>query len=282
MRERARARQREWLFFFFFFFSVYLEGRQAVYLPVEISLEEEDVYFFTFGHNLGTRGFCCPLCATVWWFSVCLQNRWSGVGVGGGLIDSKSGWGFLRFCLGIPRPSCAEPGLTPEVTQLEREETPCRLPISVKIFVPHGWGLGVCVCVCVCVCVRACVRACMCMCVFNRMVSGTCGPPCVASAQAVLPPFATTHTHSSHLCRTSVCPSLSTHTHTHTHTRVRPPRQVGNHEKATLCSQTAQSDHSGALTPMQPLLPTEMVCMCASACASVGLSACADKCVWTR
>lgn len=54
--------------------------------------------------------------------------------------------------------------------------------------------------------------------------------------------------------------------HTHTNGGVRPPRKVGNHEKATLCSQTAQSDHSGApLTPMQPLLPTEPVCV--SVCA---------------
>lgn len=55
--------------------------------------------------------------------------------------------------------------------------------------------------------------------------------------------------------------------HTQTNTRVRPPKQVGNHEKATLCSQTAQSNHSGApQTPMQPLLPTEPVCMCAHTC----------------
>lgn len=140
-------------------------------------------------------------------------------------------------------------GLTSEVTQLEREETPHRLPISVKIFVPHGWD--------VCVSVSVCV--------FNKMASGTCGAPCVGAAQAALPPFATAHTHSSHLCRTSVCPSLSALRHTHTPTPESDhPGKWENHEKATLCSQTAQYDHSGApLTPMQQLLPTEPMCMCA-------------------
>lgn len=57
----------------------------------------------------------------------------------------------------------------------------------------------------------------------------------------------------------------------HTPTPVRPPRLEGNHEKATLCSQTAQCDRSGApLTPMQQPLPTErsvcaLLCICQSA-----------------
>lgn len=70
----------------------------------------------------------------------------------------------------------------------------------------------------------------------------------------------------------------------HRHT-VRPPKQEGNHEKATLCSQTAQSNHSGApLTPVQPLLPTKLVCVCMHPCASrsVGPSALSDKSVWTK
>lgn len=73
-----------------------------------------------------------------------------------------------------------------------------------------------------------------------------------------LPPHTFTHLTFAGRVYVRPCP------HTHTNGRVRPPRQEGNHEKATLCSQTAQSDHSGApLTPMQPLLPTKLVCICA-------------------
>lgn len=80
-----------------------------------------------------------------------------------------------------------------------------------------------------------------------------------------LQPHTHTHIHLAHLHSTSVYPSLSTHTNT----RVRPPRLEGNHEKATLCSQTAQCDRSGApLTPKQEPLPMErsvcvhFLCIC--------------------
>lgn len=120
-----------------------------------------------------------------------------------------------------------------QASAFRREETPCRLPVSIKIFVPRGWGL----------------------CVFRRMVSGpsVCGH-CPGRLATL---WSHTHTHLTFAGRVYVrlCP--------HTHTRVRPPRIAGNHEKATLCSQTAQSDHSGApLTPMQRLLPTEPVYVC--------------------
>lgn len=80
-----------------------------------------------------------------------------------------------------------------------------------------------------------------------------------APSGPVLPPFATARARSTHLHGTSVYPSLSAHTNT----GVRPPRLEGNREKATLCSQTAQCDHSGApLTPMQqPLPPEPSVCV---------------------
>lgn len=64
----------------------------------------------------------------------------------------------------------------------------------------------------------------------------------------------------------------------HTPTPVRPPRLEGNHEKATLCSQTAQCDRSGApLTPMQQPLPTERS-VCVHFYAFVSWPSCILKC----
>lgn len=77
-----------------------------------------------------------------------------------------------------------------------------------------------------------------------------------------------THIHSTHLHSTSVYPSLSAHTNT----RVRPPRLEGNHVKATLCSQTAQCDRSGA-----PLTPTEGS-VCVHFYAFVNRPSCILKC----
>lgn len=106
------------------------------------------------------------------------------------------------------------------------------------------------------------------MCVFIKMVKwhSMCGQSGLLCHP--VQPHTHTHIHSTHLHSTSVYPSLSAHTNT----RVRPPRLEGNHEKATLCSQTAQCDHSGApLTPMQQPFPAErsvcvhFLCICQSA-----------------
>lgn len=112
----------------------------------------------------------------------------------------------------------------------------------------------------------------MCLCVFIRMVKwhSMCGQSGPVSATLC------NHTHirSTDLHSASVYPSLSAHTNT----RVRPPRLEGNHEKATLCSQTAQCDRSGApLTPMQQPLPTERS-VCLRFYAFVNRPSCILKC----
>ena len=158
--------------------------------------------------------------------------------------------------MGTARPSCAEPSPPPEVIRRETEETPHRLTVSVIIFVPHGWKLCVC-----------CLRMCVYVCLKGQLVAlhvwavpwQSCHP---------LPPH--TFSHLTFAGRVYVRPCPHTHTHIHSNTTVRPPRHEDNHEKATLCSQTAQSDHSGApLTPMLPLLPTKLVkqaCVCVCVC----------------
>lgn len=122
--------------------------------------------------------------------NVCLQSRWGWLG--GGWLTLKA----AEVSLGPvwAQRDHPEPGLTPGETQIEREETPHRLPVSGKIFVPRGWSW-----VCVCVCGHYTL--------------------------AVLPPFATTHVHSSHLCRMSACPSLSTQTHSQTTQARGEPRE---------------------------------------------------------
>lgn len=60
----ALMRGREW----HFFSQCNEKGWPAVYLPVEISLERKNVYFFPLGHNLETQGICCPPRSTIWWF----------------------------------------------------------------------------------------------------------------------------------------------------------------------------------------------------------------------
>lgn len=61
-----------------------LEGRAAVYLPVEISLEGENVYFFPLGHNLETQGICCPPLHHLMVSLLVFASRVGGCEVGGG------------------------------------------------------------------------------------------------------------------------------------------------------------------------------------------------------
>lgn len=172
-------------------------------------------------------------------------SRVAGAGWGGGWLTLKA----AEVSLG---PVWAqwdhpEPGLTPGETQIEREETPHRLLVSGKIFVPRGWSW-------VCVCGHYTL--------------------------AVLPPFATTHIHSSHLCRMSACPSLSTQTHSQT-TQARGEPREGHF---MLPDSPVRPQWRPSNTRAATITHKACVCVCMHPCASrsVGPSFLSDKSVWTK
>lgn len=83
MSEWARERERE----NDTFFNATGRGDRQYICLLKSHWKEKNVYFSPFGHNLETRGICCPPRSTVWWFSVseCLQSRRGGVGGVGGV-----------------------------------------------------------------------------------------------------------------------------------------------------------------------------------------------------